>query len=70
MSLARYLLRFQPLFNSGITLSFPCDAQGQVALDELDDRSRSDYLFARAVVGRALCKPIVELFSSPEESLD
>ena len=69
MSLARYLLWFQPLFNSGNALSFPCDAQGHVTLDELDDRARSDYLFARAVVGRTLCRPTVELISPPDDGL-
>ena len=56
----RYFLRFKALFDPGRSLCFPCDAQGRIALDELSDRARSNYLFARAVVGREVSTPIVE----------
>jgi len=41
-------------------MSFPCDVRGHVTLDALDERSRIDYLFARAMVGRDLYRPTVE----------
>jgi hypothetical protein len=52
-------IRFRSLFNEGRGLSFPCDAQGQVALDALSDRARDNYLYARAVVGREFAFPLV-----------
>lgn len=55
-----YLLRFSSLFNSGRGLSFPCDAQGQVLLDELSEQARENYLFARAVVGHEFASPVVQ----------
>lgn len=54
-----YELRFESLFVPGRGLSFPCDAQGRVALDGLSERARTNYLFARAVVGREFCQPAV-----------
>lgn len=54
-----YQLRFQSLFNEGRALVFPCDAQGRVVLDELSDRARNNYLYARAVVGREFAYPAV-----------
>ena len=55
----RYELRFAGLFNRGRGYAFPCDAQGRVNIDELTDRGRSNYLFARAVVGTELSAPVV-----------
>ncbi|WAC75580.1 hypothetical protein OU995_13135 [Roseateles sp. SL47] len=55
-----YLLRFESLFHSGRGLSFPCDARGQVVLDQLSERARENYLFARAVVGHEYATPVVE----------
>lgn len=57
--LPAYELRFDSLFHPGRALSFPCDAQGCVALDGLGERARSNYLFARAVVGREFATPQV-----------
>ena len=57
---AAYEIRFQSLFNEGRALSFPCDAQGQVALDQLSERARDNYLYARAVVGREYAYPSVQ----------
>jgi hypothetical protein len=54
-----HLLCFQSLFNDGRSLSFPCDAEGQVALDSLSERARANYLYARAVVGRDYAMPVV-----------
>lgn len=54
-----YEIRFQSLFDEGRALSFPCDAQGCVCLDDLSDRARDNYLYARAVVGREFAMPTV-----------
>jgi hypothetical protein len=55
----RYVLRFTGLFNRGRGYAFPCDAQGQVDVDGLTDRARTNYLLAQAVVGTELSAPIV-----------
>jgi hypothetical protein len=52
-------LRFQSLFDSGRGYAFPCDPTGQVDLDQLSERARNNYLFARAMVGRELAVPDV-----------
>jgi hypothetical protein len=54
-----YELRFTSLFNEGRSFAFPCDAQGHVDLDQLSERSRANYFFARSVVGRDLSSPAV-----------
>ena len=54
-----YQLLFESLFHAGRALSFPCDSVGRVSLDELSERARDNYLFARAVVGRDYSVPIV-----------
>ena len=58
-SLTRFELRFQSLFDSGRGYAFPCDPKGQVDLDQLSDRARNNYLYARAMVGRELSVPAV-----------
>jgi hypothetical protein len=55
-----YELRFRSLFNPGRGYSFPCDASGQVDIDRLSDRARSNYFFARAVIGREFATPAVQ----------
>ncbi|HEX3141993.1 MAG TPA: hypothetical protein VHQ87_18195 [Rhizobacter sp.] len=60
-SVTQYELRFQSLFNEGRALTFPCDAGGHVQLDELSDRARHNYLYARAVVGREYSAPAIQL---------
>jgi hypothetical protein len=57
---AAYQLRFASLFHSGRALAFPCDDHGRVQLDTLSDRARSNYLYARAVVGREFAVPTIE----------
>jgi hypothetical protein len=52
-------LHFDPLVTAGQTLVFPCDAHGHVDLNTLSDRARCDYLFARALIGRAFGRPAV-----------
>lgn len=56
----QFQLCFRSLFNSGRGYAFPCDPQGHVDLDHLSERSRNNYLFARAMVGRDLAVPAVE----------
>jgi hypothetical protein len=58
-TLPQFELRFQSLFDSGRGYTFPCNSEGQVDLDQLSDRARDNYLFARAVVGRELAVPAV-----------
>ena len=55
----KFELRFQSLFHSGRGYAFPCDPKGQVDLDQLSDRTRTNYLYARAMVGRELAVPAV-----------
>jgi hypothetical protein len=55
----QFELRFHSLFDNGRGFSFPCDPKGQVDLDQLSDRARNNYLYARAVVGRELAFPAV-----------
>jgi hypothetical protein len=57
--ITRFELRFRPLSDSGCGFAFPCDPNGQVDMDQLSDRNRNDYLFARAMVGRQLAVPAV-----------
>ena len=59
MNASNYEIRFQSLFHEGRALCFPCDEQGQVAMDSLSERARDNYLYARAVVGREYAYPCV-----------
>jgi len=54
-----YELRYRPLAEVGCGFAFPCDARGQVRMDELSERSRANYLYARAAVGYELQWPLV-----------
>jgi hypothetical protein len=56
----QFELRFQNLFDSGRGYAFPCDPEGLVNLDQLSDRARNNYLYARAMVGRELSLPAVQ----------
>ena len=58
--LDQFQLRFQSLFRQGRGFAFPCDAKGQVDLDHMSERSRNNYFYARAMVGRELTTPAVE----------
>lgn len=55
-----YELRFQSLFDSGRGYAFPCTPDGQVDLDRLSEQARTNYLYARAMVGRELACPAVK----------
>ena len=54
----QFELRFQS-FDSGQCFAFPCDPDGRVDMDRLSDRTRLNYLYARAMVGRDLKAPAV-----------
>jgi len=58
---ARYELRFDELLDHRRGYAFPCDARGHVDIDELTDRARIDYFYARAVVGAQLSTPTVSV---------
>jgi hypothetical protein len=55
-----YELRFRSLFDEGRGFSFPCDSAGRVNIDALSDRARSNYFFARTVIGREFAMPAVQ----------
>ena len=59
-SSAGYELRFCSLLNERRAYVFPCDAQGCVDMDSLDEQARTNYLYARAVMGRDLAWPQVQ----------
>jgi hypothetical protein len=53
----QFQIRFASLFQEGRAMAFPCDDEGRVNLDELSERARCNYLFARAMVGREYATP-------------
>jgi len=57
----RFELRFKSLLNGGREFAFPCDFEGHVDFGDLSERTRSDYFFARMVIGRKLSAPFVSL---------
>jgi hypothetical protein len=54
-----FQLRFESLFHSGRGLAFPCDPRGRVDMDALSERARTNYLYARTVIGREFATPAV-----------
>lgn len=52
-------IRFKSLSDPVGTFAFPCNAAGEVDLDGLSERDRHNYLFARAMVGRTVLRPVV-----------
>lgn len=56
---ARFELRFESLFGEGRGYAFPCDAEGHVDLDGLSATLRTNYLFARTLIGRDFSMPAV-----------
>ena len=57
----RFEIRFRSLFREGRGFAFPCDAAGHVNLESLSERGRSNYLFARSMVGREFAAPSVSM---------
>lgn len=58
---ASHELVFRSLFDQGRGLAFPCDPTGRVPLDEMSERARSNYDFARSMVGRDFACPVLRL---------
>ena len=54
-----YILRFPRIFSSG-SLAFPCDAAGTVCLDNLPEKARENYQYARCMLGKEFLMPRVE----------
>jgi hypothetical protein len=57
---AAFELRFQSLFSEGRGYAFPCDREGHVLLEDLSERARLNYFFARKCIGRAFAVPAVQ----------
>jgi hypothetical protein len=53
----RYELRFLSLFEGGSSLAFPCDADGNVNIGDMSERSRSNYFYARKAIGHEFAVP-------------
>lgn len=51
-SSSRYQLCFRWLFQSGGGSVFPCDQQGSADLDDQSEKTRNNYSFASAMIGR------------------
>jgi hypothetical protein len=54
-----FQLWFESLDDEGRGFGFRCDEKGRVDMDQLTERERLDYFFARALVGRDLQVPEV-----------
>lgn len=54
-----FLLHFSSFFHPGREFAVPCDEHGQVNLDDMSERVRNNYLYARAMLGREFAWPIV-----------
>ena len=59
IDLPSFEVRFASLFRQGCGHAFPCDGQGHVDLDTLSERARTNYFYARAMVGRENALPRV-----------
>ena len=55
----RFEVWFESLFNGGRGLAFPCDEAGHVDINSLSERGRSNYFFARSMLGREYATPRV-----------
>lgn len=55
-----FQLCFRSLFDLGRGYAFPCDSAGRVDIDQLSERARNNYFYARAMVGRDLAVPAIE----------
>jgi hypothetical protein len=56
---SEFEVRFRSLLQRGLELIVPCDPEGHVDLDVLSEHARTNYLFARAMVGREYARPAV-----------
>jgi hypothetical protein len=55
----QYELRFAGASNEKRGYAFPCDQTGRVDIDELTDLDRTNYFYARTVIGKELSAPTV-----------
>ena len=55
----RYELRFTDLATRRCEYAFPCQKNGLVDIDELTDRCRTDYFYARSMVRKKFAAPVV-----------
>lgn len=55
-----HVLRFASLFHPGRGVVVPCDENGRVDLDSLNERLRNAYFGARAMIGREYSFPQVQ----------
>jgi len=56
---SEFEVHFRSLLRRGFEFIFPCDREGHVDLDALSDCAKTNYLFARAMVGREYASPAV-----------
>ena len=54
-----FILLFRSLLRNGQAFAFACDPQGSVDMDGMSERTRNNYLYARAMIGRELALPSV-----------
>lgn len=54
-----FILLFQSLSRIGRSFTFACDRNGCVDMDRMSDRTRDNYLYARAMIGREVAFPSV-----------
>jgi hypothetical protein len=59
MRRAAYELRVASLLNTGRSYAFPCDSNGRVDIDALDNQARLAYLYARSIVGGELSDSVI-----------
>ncbi len=59
--LGHYELRYRSLFTAGRAFAFPCNARGEVPIDDLSARALNNYLYARSVVGLEYAVPSIEI---------
>ncbi|MEJ8839581.1 hypothetical protein [Ramlibacter sp. AN1133] len=59
----KFQLRFQSLSRTGCDFAFSCDQHGHVDLDGMGERERLNYLYARAMIGREVAYPAVEVIT-------
>lgn len=55
----RFRLHVEPLVQGGRAFDIPCDPQGRVDVDALDDRGRNAYFCARLARRLGLADPVV-----------
>jgi hypothetical protein len=57
---AGFELFFSSFFDGRPGFAFPCDRSGTVNIDDLTERQRLNYLYARSLIGRDFASPSVQ----------